>query len=637
MPNIGMESAGDEKPRLTIAGPALSATYADLQEEISFFRACGVGKPCIARAASCARANGTSIEAELIAARVIRPEIYYRWLAQSLGLSYLEKIDPASVLSPPKIDALLRRTGPLRVVDADRVITVISPSATNFCRERQRLADKPELRAQFAVASPAEVRRAVWAAGETERVRKTTGALDEDRRVFSARTVLTGAQGFWLALALSGLTALFFVWPIPALIALHVTLTLFFLSASLLRLLAAAFGKRPDPPALSGRQDRLPVYTILIALKDEALVAGQLVRALDRLDWPKSLLDIKLICEREDTATVDALLAADPGPHYEILFVPDHGPKTKPKALAYGLAGARGEFVALYDAEDIPSPGQLLEAYTILSNSNDDTIGCVQAPLVVSNYRSNWLSTLFALEYAGLFRALVPFLGRLGLPIPLGGTSNHFRRDVLERVGGWDPYNVTEDADLGMRLYRAGYRTVGAYHATIEMAPDTLPIWMRQRSRWLKGWLQTWLVLMRQPLRTVREMGVRGFLSAQVFIAGMMVSTLAHPLMYVFITLFLVRQALGVGSPNDDLHTGLFLTDVVSVTSSYVAFATIGLMHMTKREKRSLPRRNLAMLPLYWLAMGLAAWMAIFELPWRAHHWAKTPHRPEETRGRGKV
>jgi cellulose synthase/poly-beta-1,6-N-acetylglucosamine synthase-like glycosyltransferase len=626
MPPIGMQAQRDRRADLVVVDSALAAARSgELQGELSFFRACGIGKPTLVRAAEAARTNGTSVEAELIAARQIRPDIYYRWMAQNLGLPFFEQIDPASVLASPSIDALIKRDGPMRVADEDRVVTVISPSAATFGWERRRLAEKPELRSRLAVASPATIRTAAWTADEDARVRRTTSALYETRRDHSARTVLTGSQGFTIALVLSLVIALFVTWPVTSLIVLHATMTLLFLSASLMRLVAAAFGSRPKPPDLSGARTHLPVYTILVALKDEAAVAGQLVRALDRIVWPKSRLDIKFICEREDTATVAALKAANPGPHCEIVFVPDYGPKTKPKALAYGLAGARGAFVALYDAEDIPAPDQLLEAYTIF-RSSDDRVGCVQAPLVVSNFRKNWLCALFAIEYAGLFRALVPFLGRLGLPIPLGGTSNHFPRAILEKVGGWDPYNVTEDADLGMRLYRAGYRTVAAYHATIEMAPETLPVWMRQRSRWLKGWLQTWLVLMRHPLRTTREMGLSGFLAAQIFIAGMMVATLAHPFMYAFIAAFLGSRALGIVSPDDPLHGGLFLTDVISVTSSYIAFATMGVMHMTKREKRGLSLRHLAMLPAYWLAMGFAAWIAVLELPRRAHHWAKTPH-----------
>ncbi|MAY61362.1 MAG: glycosyl transferase [Rhizobiales bacterium] len=628
--NIGMHRRGESRPRREAVAEAPSSAPTPAREaEAAFFRACGIGKPSVARALEAAETNGTSVESELIAARLIKPDIYYRWLAQYLELPFLERIDPRSVLASPAIDALLRRDGPLRIVDRERVLTVISPSASTLQRERRRLAERPALRSRFVVASPATIRAAVWTVEEEARVRRTTGALEEKRREHSARTVLTGFQGFCIGLALCAMIAVSLTWPIHTLVGVHLTMTAFFLSASLLRLLAAAFGKRPAAPILPREARGLPVYTILVALKDEAAMAGQLVRALERIDWPKTRLDIKFICEKSDTATVAALRAANPGPQCEIIFVPDHGPKTKPKALAYGMAGARGDYVALYDAEDIPAPAQLREAFAIFSAS-DGKVGCVQAPLVVSNFRQNWLSALFAIEYAGLFRALVPFLGRRGLPIPLGGTSNHFRRSVLDEVGGWDPYNVTEDADLGMRLYRAGYRTVAAYHATIETAPDTLPVWMRQRSRWLKGWLQTWLVMMRHPLRTMREMGAAGFFSAQVFIAGMMVSTLAHPFMYLFIAVYLAGRVMGVEASDGSPHGQLFLTDVVSVTSSYIAFATMGVLHMTRQEKRHIALRHMAALPAYWLAMGCAAWMAIFELPRKAHHWAKTPHPAEK-------
>ena len=458
MSNIGMPRRGESHSgRKAVAEPPSLSTPDDLQAEAAFFRACGIGKPSVARAIEGARTNGTSVESELIAARLIKPDIYYRWLAQYLELPFLDRIDPRSILAAPSIDALLRRHGPLRIVDRERLLTVISPSAATLQRERCRLAERPALRSRLAVASPAAIRAAVWSAGEAARVRCTTSALEEKRREHSARTVLTGFQGFCIGLALCALIAVSLAWPVETLVGVHLTMTAFFLSASLLRLLAAAFGKRPDPPTLPRDTKGLPVYTILVALKDEAEVAGQLVRALERIDWPKARLDIKFICEKSDTATVAALRAANPGPQCEIIFVPDYGPRTKPKALAYGMAGARGDYVALYDAEDIPAPAQLREAFAIFSAS-DGKVGCVQAPLVVSNFRTNWLSALFAIEYAGLFRALVPFLGRWELPIPLGGTSNHFRRSVLEEVGGWDPYNVTEDADLGPCHDRNGAR-----------------------------------------------------------------------------------------------------------------------------------------------------------------------------------
>ena len=595
-----------------------------MEAEARFFRSCGIGKPHLARAIEDARRNDTTIEAELIAARHIRPDIYYRWLAECLGLPFLEKINPRSVLTPASVDILLVRDGPLRIHDRRGILTVIVPSARSLSTEQQRLSRRPELRSQLAVAAPASIRAAVWAANETARARFTTSALDERQREMSARTVLTGAQGFVLALMFCAIIAVVMIWPKTTLVITHVALSLLFLSVTLLRLVAAALGKRPPPPSLSP-QDKLPVYTVLVALKDEEETAQQLVRSLHRLDWPKSRLDIKFICEQDDWKTIHALGAANPGPHCEIVRVPDLGPRTKPKALSYAMAGAKGDYVVLYDAEDIPSPGQLREAYGIFQGSDGRT-GCVQSPLVIANYRKNWLTALFAIEYAGLFRSLVPFMGRFDLPVPLGGTSNHFPRKVLEEVGGWDPYNVTEDADLGMRLYRAGYRTVAAYHATIETAPETLSVWIRQRSRWLKGWAQTWLILMRNPRRTLREMGSSGFMLSQALIVGMLLSTLTHPFMYALIGLYLAKSAQGTTSSYGQLHSGLFMLDVASVASCYTAFAIMGLMHMTAREQQRISSRHLAMLPAYWLAMAWAAWIAILELGRKPHHWAKTPH-----------
>ncbi|WP_158285671.1 glycosyltransferase [Pseudohoeflea suaedae] len=617
------------RSRTELVGAAPRFTPPDpMEAEASFFRSCGIGKPHLARATEDAERNGTTIEAELIAARHIRPDIYYRWLAERLGLHFFERIDPKSVLTPASIDILLVRDGPLRVNDRNRILTVIVPSARTLSDEQQRLSRQPELRSRLAVASPASIRAAVWAANETARARLTTSALDERYREMSARTVLTGTQGFALALTFCALIAAFVTSPTPALVLTHIVLTLLFLSSSLLRLCAAALGKRPPPPVLP-HLDKLPIYTVLVALKDEEVVVGQLVRSLHRLDWPKSRLDIKFICEQDDLKTMRALRAANPGPHCEIVRVPALGPKTKPKALSYAMAGAKGDYVVLYDAEDIPAPGQLREAYGIFRTSDGRT-GCVQSPLVIANYRKNWVTALFAIEYAGLFRSLIPFMGRFGLPVPLGGTSNHFPRKVLEEVGGWDPYNVTEDADLGMRLYRAGYRTVAAYHATIETAPETLTVWTRQRTRWLKGWAQTWLILMRSPWRTLSEMGPYGFMASQVLIAGMLLSTLAHPLMYVLIGNYLANSALGTFSAHEPLHSGLFILDVASVASSYIAFAVMGLMHMTAREQQRIAPRHLAMLPVYWLAMAWASWIAMVELRRKPHHWAKTPHKAYE-------
>ncbi|MEQ8481848.1 MAG: glycosyltransferase [Hoeflea sp.] len=396
--------------------------------EQRFFVACGIGKPHVEAAAKAAAANMTTVEQELIAQRLIDPELYYRWLASELGLPYLDRIAPEDVVRLASTDVLLRRDGPLRLSRPEGQATAISPRAGGLETDKARLDAYPALRRRLVVASPATIRRAVWQSWEDQRVRQSTFALDQEHSSASARRVLTGAQGFVLALLLClGVTAVA-AWPFATFLALHVLLTLFFSGGILLRLIAlatAAFGAAPkctrpdagEPP---------PIYTLLIALRDEAAMIPALVARISALQWPKSRLDVKYICEEEDAETIAALKAQNLGPECEIVTVPDFGPRTKPKALQYALCGARGSLVAVYDAEDKPAPGQLREAWRTFC-AGDARLGCLQAPLAIANIGSNWLSGLFALEYSGLFRVLIPFLARTGMPIPLGGTSNHFR------------------------------------------------------------------------------------------------------------------------------------------------------------------------------------------------------------------
>lgn len=618
------------------AGPAnplssltRAATTKDDQEQ-RFFLACGIGKPHVEAAGRAAATNTTSVEQELIAQRLIDPELYYRWLASELGLPYLDRIAPGDVVRTASTDALLRKNGPLRLARPEGTLTAISPQARHLQTEKARLDAYPALRKRLVVASPATIRCAVWQSSENERVRNCTFALDQDHGSASARRVLTGAQGFILALMLCLGVAAVVAWPFGSFVALHVMLTLFFSGGILLRLTAlvtAAF----CPPSRRSQTDASqppPIYTLLIALRDEAAMVPALVGRISALKWPKSRLDVKYICEYGDMATIAALKAQKLGPECEIVMVPDFGPRTKPKALQYALQGARGSLVAVYDAEDKPGPGQLREAWQKFS-TGDARLGCLQAPLAIANIGSNWLSGLFALEYSGLFRVLIPFLARTGMPIPLGGTSNHFRREALEDVGGWDPHNVTEDADLGLRLHANGYRTGIIRSATVESAPVELGVWLRQRTRWLKGWAQTWLVVMRRPSDTFGSLGALGFMVFQLMVAGMLVSALAHPLMFAFIALTLAWLASGDVSTLPDAQTALMWLDVTNIVGSYLTFGAIGWFGFTAYEKARIRRRWLLLAPVYWLLMSCAGWRALKQLAGQAHLWEKTPHPAE--------
>ena len=622
-----IETMADHQTRSTPVRVG-AATGKDLCEA-RFFLGCGIGKPHVNAAVRAAQANATTVEKELLAEGLIDPELYYRWLASELDLAYISDINPDEVVRLPSEDVLLHRDGPLRLSRAGGQITVIVPEARTLEDQKARLIARPGLRGDLAVASPATIRKAVWQAGAEERVRKITYQLDQDQQDASARRVMTGPQGFVLAMLVYLSATGFLLWPFLALTVLHVALTLFFSGGILLRLSALVSSgiRSTRPRQVTGTDDTgLPVYTLLIALRSEAEMAPAIVSRISALRWPKSLLDIKYVCEASDEATISALAAQNLGPESEIVLIPDFGPRTKPKALQYALQGSRGSLIAVYDAEDKPAPGQLLEAWAAF-RAGDDRLGCLQAPLAVANLRANWLSGLFALEYSGLFRVLIPFLARYRLPIPLGGTSNHFRRSALEAAGGWDPHNVTEDADLGLRLYAHGYRTATLSCATVETAPVSLGVWTRQRTRWLKGWAQTWLVAMRRPLRTVRALGPGGFIIFQLMIAGMLVSALAHPMMLVFIGLTLAWLASSAASTISGLQSTLMWIDLANIGGSYLTFIAVGWRGFTAHERVRLKHRWLLLTPLYWLMMSFAGWRAFGQLASNAHLWEKTPHR----------
>ncbi|MDF1608772.1 glycosyltransferase family 2 protein [Hoeflea sp. YIM 152468] len=596
--------------------------------EALLFLGCGIGKPHVHAAAKAAQTNATSIEKELLAEGLIEPDLYYRWLAEQLGLAYLERIEPSEVVRLDSTDVLLTRDGPLRVSRAKGQITVIVPEARYLDMHRAQLAQRPRLRDRLAVASPATIRTAVWRAGAADRVRKITFELDQDHLDASARRVMTGPQGFVLGTATYGFATAFLLWPAGAFAAMHLCLTAFFSGVVLLRLsaLVASLVNTPKPlPERPAVDTGLPVYTLLIALRNEAEMVPAIVSRISALRWPKSRLDIKYICEISDTATISALQSQNLGPESEIVRIPDFGPRTKPKALQYALQGARGSLIAVYDAEDKPAPGQLLEAWTVFRNS-DPSLGCLQSPLAIANLRSNWITGLFALEYSGLFRVLIPFLARLRMPIPLGGTSNHFLRSALEKAGGWDPHNVTEDADLGLRLYAHGYHTGTLSRATVEVAPSSLNTWIRQRTRWLKGWAQTWLVAMRRPLHTGRALGAGGFVIFQLMIAGMLVSALAHPLMFAFIGFTIAWLASDPGAEISTLQRTLMWIDLGNIGGSYLTFFAMGWRGFTLHERARLSSRWLCMTPVYWLLMSYAGWRALGQLASNAHLWEKTPH-----------
>ncbi len=441
---------------------------------------------------------------------------------------------------------------------------------------------------------------------------------------FSAFHRLTPAQAGVMGLAGAALGVACYLAPAMAGLTLAFFAALFFLAVIALRLLTVfpPVGRPAWRPKSLTRAE-LPVYTVLVPLYRETNVLRRLIAGLEAIRYPREKLDIKLLLEESDTYMRRAVARlALPAP-FEVLTVPCHGPRTKPKALNYGLAFARGDLVTIFDAEDIPEPRQLLHAASLFAAAPPE-VACLQAHLAFYNPGENWLTRQFAVEFAMLFDLMLPVLASLGLPLPLGGTSNHFRRAALERIGGWDPYNVTEDADLGIRLARMGYEAATFAASTYEEANCALGNWLNQRARWLKGWLQTWLVHMRHPAIVWKEMGPAGFVVAQTLMLGILVSALAHPF---FLGWTIWRFASGTFFPPPG-HALAFVMTTLSLAVLMTGYAVSMLAAIEGLRKRGLARLwpSVLTMPVYWLLISLAGWLALWQFVRRPFHWNKTRH-----------
>lgn len=575
-----------------------------------------------------ARSNGTSFRAELLASGLVDDAALNEAVAAEIGVPVASDIDPeALVVRDADCLALLRQrtiTHPamIRGADGDSAIA-IAPDRPGPARLARFFVQAPHLRARFRAVAPSRMRTAALARAGPLLARQAVHGLANRFPHLSARIVANAWQGFVVGVSLVGIPVALLVVPNLTFAVAHALFSFFFLACVSLRFAAVKAASPFGVTKLSRvRAADLPTYSVLVALHKEAEIVPDLLEALGRLQWPRSKLEIKLVCEADDVATLTALRAHRLPAYLEIVEVPNEGPRTKPKALSYALPTISGEFVVLFDAEDRPHPWQLLEAWQAFRKGPPD-LACLQAPLDIANSRAGAIPAMFAFEYSALFRGLLPFLAAGGLLLPLGGTSNHFRRSVLEEVGAWDPYNVTEDADLGIRLLRFGYRTGTITRSTLEDAPVSLRDWLPQRTRWFKGWCQTWLVHMREPRRLWRELGPASFLIAQILFLGMVVSSLVHPLLVVGAGLLTVKLALGM--PLSTGQSVLLLVDVANVVCGYTSFLLLGWQTLAPRARRAFWRVVL-WTPIYWMLMSAAAWRAVWQLWRNPHLWEKTPH-----------
>lgn len=422
-------------------------------------------------------------------------------------------------------------------------------------------------------------------------------------------------------LGLLAICALCAVFPIAVLglLAAWATITLVVAAGLKAAAFVAAMAARDtDPPAPAAAP--LPRVSILVPLFRETEIAHALVARLSRLTYPKCLLDVILVLEEEDRLTRDTLATIDLPPWMRPVVVPDGQPRTKPRAMNYALDFCQGEIVGILDAEDAPDPDQITRVARRFQTAPRD-LACLQGILDYYNPRQNWLARCFTIEYATWFRTLMPGMERLGLALPLGGTTLYIRRAVLEELGGWDAHNVTEDADLGFRLARHGYRTEMIATVTEEEANCRPWAWVRQRSRWLKGYMTTWLVHMRAPRRLLAQMGPRRFWGFQAHFVSAVSQVLLAPVLWSF---WLILA--GLPHPLDPVLPGAALTLLAGLflTAEALSVCIHATTVSTRKHSHLLPW--VPTMHFYAPLAAIAAYKAVYELVFKPFFWDKTAH-----------
>lgn len=446
--------------------------------------------------------------------------------------------------------------------------------------------------------------------------------------VLSARTVLSSSQKAIGIVLLLLVIACGIVWPLTTLMVLIGVASVVFLASTLFKFFIALRGSRYDlvarvrPEEIAALSDEeLPVYTVLVPVFREARIVGRLVENLGRLDYPTAKLEVIILVEEEDTETRDAIAVSDPPDNFLVVTVPKGAPQTKPRACNVGLEVARGEYLVIYDAEDAPEPDQLKKTVIAFSRAHESVV-VMQAALNYFNARENVLTRMFALEYSYWFDYMLTGLDVRDLPIPLGGTSNHFRTSALRELGGWDPYNVTEDADLGIRASALGYRVGVVDSTTMEEATSRLGIFIGQRSRWIKGYMQTALVHARRPFALIRRIGLRRFASFTLLIAGTPLTFLG---VIPFTALTVISFLIPWASVTPAFPPAILWVCLLNFLVGNALMVYLNMMGPYKRGAFWLV--GWAILnPVYWLLHSLASYKALWQLITKPHYWQKTEH-----------
>lgn len=598
--------------------------------EAALVLSAGLPPPILQRITALALRWGVPLREAALSSGAVKPHAYIGELGSRSGLRVAPeqpriKLRALDIVPPP----YRHLSAPLPMpLEEPRGAAALNGEQLSPAAARDLAASLGSARDRVVLVGQRALSEAIAETYGPRLAREAENGLSRKQPRFSASTGTNGWQTVGLAL-MGGLFAGAAIFaPREALVIYSAALSVMFLLTISLRLAAAAHaayshaggGKRPIPRL---KECELPRYTVLVAMYREARVLEDLAAALEALDYPPAKLDIKLVLEEDDAETIGAALALRLPPHFQVVIVPDGTPRTKPRALNYALQFATGEYLVIYDAEDRPDPDQLRKAAGRFRDAPKEVV-CLQARLTFDNASENWLSKQFAIEYASLFGGILPMLDAARLPLPLGGTSNHFRTAVLRKIGAWDPHNVTEDADLGIRLYRRGLRAEVLDSTTYEEAACQPGNWLRQRTRWLKGWVQTYGVHMRQPFRLARELGLPGFLAFQGHFAGIIIAALVYPISHAIIIHDAVRGLIFQPAESTFGHQ-LWLIAVFNLVAGYVASLALGFFVLRGKRVRALVPQ-LIFIPIYWLFVSAAAYRAVYQLVKAPHYWEKTEH-----------
>jgi cellulose synthase/poly-beta-1,6-N-acetylglucosamine synthase-like glycosyltransferase len=555
------------------------------------------------------------------------PAVYYQAVAFHYELPFVDLIrdaPDAALLFAEEADIYARNlTIPWKHSDGKILIATAEPGPETVLFARKRWG----VNVAFVVASKFDIVWAVQTAFADALSHRAVYELAELNPDLSAQRVFTPGQimfGYALfTLMLLGLA----LSPTATLIALNAVMSVFYLGNFAFKgILVFVGGARTinDTIAIEARalrEDELPVFTVLVPMYKEPAMLPMLAQSLRALDYPLGKLDIKLVLEASDHETIEVASKLGLEGMFEVIRVPPSHPQTKPKACNFALQFARGEFLVIYDAEDRPEPDQLRKVVATFRKSSPNT-ACLQCSLSYFNSGENWLTRMFTLDYGLWFDQMLPGLERLNVPIPLGGTSNHFKIEVLRELHAWDPFNVTEDADLGVRLTQKGYRVGVVDSTTFEEASCHAGNWIRQRSRWMKGYMQTFLVHTRRPLHLMRTIGPLGFLGFVFFIGGTVLSGLFNPLFWLLYVGWLIAAVTGFEAvfPEPLLFLSLF-----NLLAGNGALVFLNMLAPIRRGWLDLIPYSLTAFG-YWLIISIAAYRGLWQLLSNPFYWEKTQH-----------